>query len=36
MLGWRQAYLPEFITSKKINLGYLKDNKYYEKADYVQ
>lgn len=33
IMGFDKPYLPEFITSKKINLGYLKNNKYYEKAD---
>ena len=33
--GFNKPYLPEFISSKKINLGYLKNNKYYEKADSV-
>jgi len=34
IMGFDKPYLPEFITSKKINLGYLKNNKYYEKANF--
>lgn len=33
IMGFNKPILPKFITSKKINLGQLKDNKYYKKAD---
>jgi len=33
IMGFDKPILPKFITSKKINLGQLKDNKYYKKAD---
>lgn len=33
IMGFNKPILPNFITSKKINMGYLKNNKYYNKAD---
>jgi hypothetical protein len=33
IMGFNKPILPKFITSKKINLGQLQNNKYYEKAD---
>ena len=35
IMGFNKPILPKFITSKQINLGKLKDNKYYKKTDKI-
>ena len=33
IMGFNKPILPKFVTNKKINLGALKNNKYYNKVD---